>query len=118
MSIIATIIAALLPQNAMPVHVCEVAELNNVMQHQGDGEWEPRLTQIILWGTHPDKPGQHVREWIYARDLVIEPNARIPFVIVDGRVFKARVLCESWTPTDIEIDDREEVKIEQRVKLK
>lgn len=117
MTALLTIIAALLPQSALPVSTCEYVELNHVLRHE-NGEWESRLDQIILWGQHPDKPGSHVHEWIYARDLVIEPNARIPFVIVDGRVFKARVLCESWTPTDIEIDDREEVKIEQRVKLK
>lgn len=107
MQTILIIIAALLPQTAIPVAHVEAVELNHVVRRDENGDWVKRLDQLVIWGSYPGETSTFVREWIFCGiDEQLDIDGAAGLVILDGRVFKARVLAESWTDYDVEVEDR------------
>ena len=113
MQTIIALLLSLLPQTAIEVTPCEVCELNHVMR-PAELEWEERFTQLIWWGDYGD--GCYVRQWAMVHEGELEIDKGL--IVFRGQVFKADVLCESWTSEDVEMRDRVRKAYDDRVPVK
>lgn len=121
---LAVLLLAIVPQEPGIVREeCGRLEYNSV---HCDQTGDLRLTQLIGWDWHEDEGCWHVVFWRHAKRNTHYPRRDWEhggWVVTfedEGRLVQVRAASfeESWTTTDVELDDRQFYPKEQRRELR